>query len=148
MEPFFKQHGPHLSVCVTVDGMIELELGGNVPSENIAGLKSWADDVREAMRRVSAHKDRVLTLIDISALSEFDDESMKVVKSLMDFNKNYATKTATFGGNLFSVMAQNVLTLTAHRDNIKAFTTREKALKWLLGSKAKSAALATASDKA
>lgn len=131
-EHFFRQQNPHLSVRISGDNMIMIQLGGDGSSDNIAQLKRWAEDVKEAMRRVyNQTKGTVLTLIDISQIDQYDSESMQLVRDLMDWNKQYATRTATFGGGFFEVMAQDALALMTKRDNIKAFRTKEQALGWL-----------------
>ena len=124
---------PNLHVSIGEDNMIHLILGGNASEDYLDDVLAWAEQVKNAMRTAKAQsKDgKVLTLIDISTLDQFDQKSMVILKDLMTFNKDYATKTATFGGNLFSIMAQDAVAHLTHRTNMKAFKTKEEALAWL-----------------
>ncbi|MBX4215391.1 hypothetical protein KW797_00350 [Candidatus Parcubacteria bacterium] len=131
IEPFYRAQRKYLSTRVTEDGVIELELGGDA-ADHLDDFHAWAEDVKNAMRKVSAARGgKVITLIDITNLHEFDSSGMEIIKGLMDFNKQYATRTATFGGDFFATMAQNVLEAAAGRHNMKAFKTRDEALEWL-----------------
>ncbi|OGZ03723.1 MAG: hypothetical protein A2648_02090 [Candidatus Lloydbacteria bacterium RIFCSPHIGHO2_01_FULL_41_20] len=124
---------PNLHVSLGEDNMIHLVLGGNASEDYLEEVLAWAEKVKNAMRTAKANSKngKVLTLIDISTLDQFDQKSMAILQDLMSFNKDYATKTATFGGNLFSIMAQETVMLMTHRTNMKAFKKREEALAWL-----------------
>ncbi|MDP3958375.1 MAG: hypothetical protein Q8Q36_02865 [bacterium] len=128
---------PDLRVFLGDDNMIHLTLGGNISEEYLDDLKRWSEEVKNAMRRAKARSTdgEVLTLIDISTLDQFDQKSLAVLQELIKFNKDYATRTATFGGSVFAVLAQDAMALVSHRDNLKAFRAKEDALAWLLQKK-------------
>lgn len=131
---FQSNEKPKLGVEIDANDMINLVLGGNVTDEYIVDLKKWGEEVKKAMKTVSQRTGgTVYTIIDISEAHEFDEAAMRVIRDLMEFNKTYATRTATFGGSIYSVMAQDTLMVMTGRTNMKAFKTKEEAVKWLYG---------------
>ena len=121
-----------LSVSIAADNTIEAALAGSISSAHIDDLKSWVENLKKAILEVSGNgSGKVFILIDISQMGSFDDSSFDVIKDLLVFDKKYVTKTATFGGNTLTVMAQKTLSILSGRDNFKAFKSREEALTWL-----------------
>ena len=122
-----------LECVVGPDGMIYLTVGGSVTGEHIEEFKAWGEKIKAAMVMLSKkNPDRVLTLIDVTKLAEFDLATTRELYGLMKFNKNYATRTALFGASYFTQAMIEAMTGLTHRTNMKIFPTREEALAWLL----------------
>lgn len=115
--------------------MIYLMMGGDI-TMSVSGVSEkfdrWAADLKDAMVRVSAENNRnVLTLIDVTKMTQFDLAMINRVRELMEFNKQYATRTAVFGATSWiSMVVRSSLALTG-RTNMRVFSGREEALEWL-----------------
>lgn len=127
-----------LECRVGEDKMIYLTMGGDFTMTTpgvLEKFEQWAADLREAMARVSAENNgHVLTLIDVTKMTQFDLAMINRVRELMEFNKQYATKTAVFGATSWvSMVVRSSLALT-DRTNMQVFSEREEALEWLTAS--------------
>ncbi len=115
------------------DGIIYLTMGGNITKDTLEVFNAWAEKVKEAMRIAhSRATERVLTLIDATRVEQADMHSIEILHTLMEYNKQFVTKTAVFGANYFNkIIIEMALHLT-RRTNMKLFNTRDEALQWLL----------------
>jgi len=86
-------------VEVDENDILHLKLG-DLTSKELADLRTWADKVRK-MIVVLYNKTgkEVLTLVDITDIKKYDAEAYSILTELMQNNKQYTLKTATFGGN-------------------------------------------------
>ena len=117
------------------DDVIYLSLEGDVTEDHIEEFKMWGDRLKAAMVAMSTkHKEKVLTLIDMSKAVELDEAVTKEGAKLMQFDAQYATKTALFGASPAVKASLAGMATVLHRDNFKLFPDREKAVAWLLGS--------------
>ena len=124
-----------LECRVGEDKMIYLTMGGDITMTTPSVLEKfeqWAAELKDAMARVSAENNgHVLTLIDVTKMTQFDLAMINRVRELMEFNKQYATKTAVFGATSWvSMVVRSSLALTG-RTNMRVFSDREEALEWL-----------------
>ena|SRR3989339_725672 len=127
---------PSILECrVGENNMIYLRMGGDI-TMSILGVpekfERWASDVRAAMMHVSvSNNGYVLTLIDVTEMAQFDLAIISRIRELMEFNKQYATKTAVFGATSWvSMVVRSTLALTG-RTNMRIFSERDEALTWL-----------------
>lgn len=122
-----------LKVGIGDDGIIHIRMKGNLSRDHLPEVVAWADDVRDAMKRASERDPkRVLTLIDVTGAFEADAATMAVLRSLMEHNKTYATRTAIFGATYFIRVLVEVAIQATFRTNMRIFMTRDEALQWLL----------------
>lgn len=122
-----------LDCTIGDDNIIYLTIGGNVTDDYMDTYLHWDESVRKAMVTVSSiQKDRVLTLIDVTRLQQFDSKITDNLFDLMKFNKDYATKTAVYGPNFFVRTALDGLIVMTRRKNMHVFGKRDEALAWLL----------------
>jgi len=121
-----------LQVSINSDGMVHMLVGGNVTDDHMREFSEWADRAKEAIK--SQHDQtgaRVLTLIDVSRLEQFDIQTTKIVHDLLVFDRDYVAKTAVFGANyVASLMLEAIIAITK-RQNVKLFPQKEAAVSWL-----------------
>jgi len=119
-------------VEVDENDILHLKLG-DLTSKELADLRTWADKVRK-MIVVLYNKTgkEVLTLVDITDIKKYDAEAYSILTELMQNNKQYTLKTATFGGNDYIIAAQDILLALSGRTNMKNFKTKEEAINWLI----------------
>lgn len=123
---------PEFNIKVREDGIINLSLSGHIGSENLEGLRTWAEEVKKTVREMHAQTGRkVFVVTDISRLDNYHPEAMSILAELLKANELHVEKSATFGGNAFIIMAQDIITALSGRTNFKAFKTEEEAFKWL-----------------
>ena len=125
---------PEFNIKVREDGIINLSLSGHIGSENLEGLRTWAEEVKKTVREMHAQTgQKVFVVTDISRLENYHPEAMSILAELLKVNELHVEKSATFGGNAFIIMAQDIITALSGRTNFKAFKTEDEALKWLKG---------------
>jgi len=123
-----------LSVTVGAQDIVHLEIGGEINASDISKLNEWAQDVRETIKnQYNKKEEKVLCLVDISKLTKYDGQVLTQLASLMKDNEPYVLKTATFGGNSYMIMAEDIVAALSGRKNLKGFNKKEDALNWLLG---------------
>ena len=121
-----------LTCVVGEDHIIYLKMGGRITKEYLSQFRDWGNEVRGAMVEASQMDPaKVRTLIDVSTLLRADIVTVKALYALMQFNKDYATKTAVYGASpLISSITHSAIVLT-HRYSMRLFRTREEAMDWL-----------------
>lgn len=135
MEPFLiKTDDMELGCSIDEQGIIQLRVNGNVGIENEEHFLEWSDVVRGAM--VAAKEkdpERVLCMIDITDRPIDVDQSMLThLFSLMNHNRDFATRTGVYGGNFFTRSLLDVALKATGRTNMKAYDSKEEALEWVL----------------
>src|SRR3989344_1892055 len=130
--PIVLNEGEDLQVRTSPGGPLELRLGGDlVTEEGKKNLTAWVADVKKTLAQLKAESGGdIYIIVDINTLKNFDDGSVSILKELASWSKGYDTKTAVIGGSLFSLMALRAIVIFSKRDNMKAFDSREEALKW------------------
>ncbi len=119
-------------VEVDENDILHLKLG-DLTSKELADLRTWADKVRRMIVILYNKTGKeVLTLVDITDIKKYDAEAYSVLTDLMQDNKQYTLKTATFGGNDYIIAAQDILLALSGRTNMKNFKTKEEATNWLI----------------
>ncbi len=133
MEPFHAQGADYLlEASLGDDGIIYLRMSGNLSEDNLNVFASWAEKVKEAMRTAAARdKTRVLTLIDVTGAREADEKSVVALHALMEYNRDYATRTAVFGAGYFMKLIIELAIVATRRTNMHIFSTRDEAFSWL-----------------
>ena len=135
MNADMNEGAPILECGVGEDKIIYLVLAGDItasiPSVS-ERFDQWASKLRQAMVDVSANNNgHVSTLIDVTQLTQFDLTMINRIRELMEFNKQYATKTAIFGASTWiSMVVRSNLALTG-RTNMRLFSNRDEAVAWL-----------------
>jgi len=119
-------------VEVDENDILHLKLG-DLTSKELADLRVWADKVRRMIVALYNKTGKeVLTLVDITDIKKYDAEAYSILTELMQNNKQYTLKTATFGGNDYIIAAQDILLALSGRTNMKNFKTKEEAINWLI----------------
>jgi len=119
-------------VEVDENDILHLKLG-DLTSKELADLRAWADKVRRMIVTLYNKTGKeVLTLVDITDIKKYDAEAYSILTELMQDNKQYTLKTATFGGNDYIIAAQDILLALSGRTNMKNFKTKEEAINWLI----------------
>jgi len=119
-------------VEVDENDILHLKLG-DLTSKELADLRVWADKVRRMIVALYNKTGKeVLTLVDITDIKKYDAEAYSILTELMQNNKQYTLKTATFGGNDYIIAAQDILLALSGRTNMKNFKTKEEATNWLI----------------
>lgn len=129
------QNGEDMTLRVSTDddGIIHIRMRGNLSEDHLPEVTEWADMVRDAMKRAfERDPHRVLTLIDVTGAFEADAKTMEILRALMLYDKDYATRTAIFGATYFIRMIVEAVIRATFRTNMGIFLTRAEALEWLL----------------
>ena len=120
-------------VEVDQNNIIHLNLGNLDTHDSLSDLKEWAEDVKRiVMETYEKTNKKVLIAINITNLKKYETDAFLILTSLMKANKPYVLKSATFGGEETIILAQKILCALSGRHNFEAFTTKEKALTWLI----------------
>ncbi|MDO8560602.1 MAG: hypothetical protein Q7R91_00085 [bacterium] len=123
---------PEFKIDVEQDGIIHLLLSGHISSENLQGLRTWAEDVKKVVRETHEKTGRkALVVTDISKLENYHPEALSILAQMLKDNEPHVDKSATFGGGYFITVAQDIVTALSGRENFKGFKTEEEALNWL-----------------
>ena len=119
-------------VEVDENGILNLKLG-DLTSRDFTILRIWTDKVRRTIITLYNKTDKkIRTLVDITDIKKYDAEAYSILTELMQNNKQYTLKTATFGGNDYIIAAQDILLALSGRTNMKNFKTKEEAINWLI----------------
>ena len=119
-------------VEVDENDILHLKLG-DLTSKELADLRTWTDKVRRMIVTLYNKTGKeVLTLVDITDIKKYDAEAYSILTELMQDNKQYTLKTATFGGDNYIIAAQDILLALSGRTNMKNFKTKEEAINWLI----------------
>ena len=121
-----------LEVEVTPDGILLLQLGGNLYSEEAgAQLSAWVEKAKSAILELKKRRSRILCITDVSKLENFDDGTFTLVKDFASWAGARDVRTAVLGASLVANMALRSLILMSGRKNIKSFKNNVEALAWL-----------------
>ncbi|MGC9605176.1 MAG: hypothetical protein ABSF56_00215 [Minisyncoccia bacterium] len=113
--------------------LVHAVLGGTFSVGELPLIKAWAEGLGKTIKDASGGKNRsVCVIIDFSSLESYEDPKViEMLVGLMENDLPYIYRTATWGANLRTQMAEQVVRVMAKRDNIKDFKTKEEALAWL-----------------
>ncbi|TAL49480.1 hypothetical protein EPN83_00450 [Patescibacteria group bacterium] len=127
------KNGVKLEVSVGTSDVVHVTIGGNLEARHLPKFAEWAQKVKETIKSLFDKKgERVLCLIDISELHQYDAEVVTQLVALMKENEPYVLRTATFGGTQYMIMAEDVVVALSGRKNLKGFRNKEEAIEWLL----------------
>ena len=125
---------PKLSFSIDEGGhLLSVAVAGTFGKEDMAGLSTWSEEIKAAVSK-ACEKDgkRLNSLVDLTGLESYTSAAaLGEMAKLMRDNARYIRKTATFGANELLLAAEEIAALIAHRDNFKAFKTKDEALAWL-----------------
>jgi hypothetical protein len=118
----------HFDVEIDRNNIIHTRIGGDLHHDTMPAFMAWAHTLRTTVRDVYNRKGgKVRAIIDISGLTSYDTEILAALAQLMKNNEPYILKSATFGGNAYIVLAQDILLALSGRTNLKAFKTEAAA---------------------
>jgi hypothetical protein len=124
---------PKLEVSVGAQDIVHITIGGELSADKVPLFKEWTPKVNETIKNLSQKKgDKVLCLVDIASLTQYDPQILVELATLMKSNEPYVLRSATFGGSTYMVMAEDIVIALSGRKNLKAFKTKEEALDWLV----------------
>ncbi len=117
---------------VGVDGVIYLSAKGRIDNDEIERFSRWADEVKALIaERAALGDDPILVLTDITEVSHFERQPIAVVKELLLHDKQYRIRSAFVGGTRFVTLVLDSIVSLLRRDNIRRFSAKEPALRWL-----------------
>jgi hypothetical protein len=115
------------------NNILHLKMGDLDSPDKLYDLESWAKKVKNTVIKLYKKTGKkILAVIDISELKKYSTESFSILTDLMKSNQQYVSKSATFGGDKYVIVAQDILLALSGRDNFKAFETEKEALDWLI----------------
>lgn len=121
-----------LEVSIGAGDIVHLAIGGNVAATKKPEFEKWIQDTQKTIKDLfEKKKGKVLCLVDISGLQEYHPEVLTDLAGMMKVNEPYVLRTATFGGNAYMTMAEDIVIALSGRKNLRAFNTRAEALVWL-----------------
>lgn len=124
---------PSLFHCrIGPDGIIYLMLAGKIAGEDAERFIAWTEEVKDAIKSVhEKHPNRVLILSDVTALTHFEKKPIEALRTLLEYDKEYTTKSAIVGASPMVRMLVDAVVALSGRSNVKLFDTRDEALEWL-----------------
>lgn len=128
----FKNDELELGLSVDKNQVIQMRMSGNLSSDHRMHLLAWGEKVRETVCAVSeVSPDRVFCLVNLTGGMEADMETLVNLIELMRHNKHFVTKTAVYGATPIMKSFVDISLKATDRTNMKTFTTRTEAEKWL-----------------
>lgn len=114
-------------------GIVNMVIKGRVRKETWGQFKKWIEDAQKIIREQSEKTGKkVKTTVDLTdTSSQYDSDTIAALASFTKANEPYVEKTATFGANTMIKFAEDLVITISGRKNIKAFATKEEAIKWL-----------------
>lgn len=118
-------------------GVVNMLIKGRVRREVWDQFKKWIEDSQRIIKeQYEKTGKKVKTTVDLTETSnQYDSETIAALASFMKVNEPYIDRTATFGANTMIKFAEDLVITISGRKNIKAFTTKDEAVKWLLSEK-------------
>ena len=121
-----------MGVGVGKGGIVNVRISGDLVPDSMPKFAEWTNKVKKVIKdQFGKTNEKVLCLVDITDLKRYAPEAMVQLASLMKDNEPYVLRTATFGGNSYTIMAEDVVIALSGRNNLKAFKTEDEALEWL-----------------
>jgi hypothetical protein len=126
------EHKLELKVSVGASNIVHVTIGGNINAGEMSKFAQWISKVKDTIRKeYEREKEQVLCLVDITNLKEYHPQVLVDLASMMKDNEPYVLRTATYGGNSYMTMAEDIVIALSGRKNLRAFNTRDEALRWL-----------------
>ena len=120
-----------------VDGVLYLFVRGRISNERLEEFSRFTDEVEKLVKeRVESGVSPVLILTDITGVTHYERKPIAVLRELLSHNKQYPIRSAFVGGNRYATLLIDSIAALLHRSNIKRFTDKESALKWLFAGSA------------
>mgnify|MGYP001594732102 CR=1 FL=1 len=115
------------------NGIVVMTFKGSITKSAVEELKTWAEETKTIIQRqFEKTGKKIKTTVDLTQVTnEYDGDAITVLSSFVKGNQPYIEKTATFGANWAIKFAEDIIIALSGRTNIKAFPTKEDALKWL-----------------
>ncbi len=123
-----------IEIKVNDNNIVNIAIIGDLLDDKIEKLTSSLYEATQIIRDIysNTHK-RVKVMIDLSNFNgKYTVKSFNAWVNFADNTKQYAEKSAVFGGsNIEKMAAEMVITVAGRTDSIKIFRTKEEALVWL-----------------
>lgn len=116
------------------EGLVRLQLSGALQGGRVETLRQNAAEAAETIIRAADSRPgkKVNILLDISAFDgAYDAEAVTVLAEFARGNAPFVLKTAVFGASDKGMLAGEVITALAGRDNIEFFPSGAAALQSL-----------------
>ncbi len=113
--------------------LLSVAIAGTFGKEQMDALTAWTKEVEAAVSK-ACDKDgqRLNSMVDLTGLESYTSAAaLGEMGNLMRENARYIRKTATYGANDLLLAAEEIAALIAHRENFKAFKTKDEALAWI-----------------
>ncbi len=121
-----------LGVSVGAGGIVHVTIGGDINAGRMSKFAEWISKVKETIKKEYEKENKqILCLVDITLLKEYHPQVLVDLATMMKDNEPYVLRTATFGGNSYMTMAEDIVIALSGRKNLRAFNSRDEAITWL-----------------
>ena len=129
----FEGENMKLTCMIGQDNIIYATAAGKMTDANLEVFLAWTADMKALMHEVSLkQKGIILTYSEVSAVEFFGRKAIVALRDLLEEDKQYHMKSAVVGAPFFLEKLIDAVVEFTGRTNMRQFSSKEKAIEWLL----------------